>query len=98
MKFVTEFKEFHKKCADSMLDHISDQPIEGKEKVLRYLKNAEEDGVRCAGIYDHVEKESTMKTIHLYTDGEYYWTSEEIYHFEKYNIPLNKRFLQKVLS
>ena len=39
-----------------------------------------------------------MLTVRLYTDGEYSWTSEEIYHFEKYNLELNEDFVKKVIE
>lgn len=98
MKFITDFNEFGAEHGKSLLDHLSTNAIEGKAKVLRYLKDGLNDGVRCSGIFDYVKGESTMDTIHLFTDGEYYWDSEEIYHFEKYNIPLDEQFLKKVLS
>lgn len=97
MKFITDYDEFGAEQGKSLLDHLSSNAIEGKGKVLHYLKNGSDDGVRCSSVYDYVKKESTSKTIHLFTDGEYYWDSEEIYHFEKYNIPLNERFVKKAL-
>lgn len=96
MKFITNCKELHTDNATSILDCISNTPLGNKEKILEYLKNGTNDGVRCSSIYDYVKKEPLMgKTIKLYTDGEWCWDSEEIYHFEEYNIKLNKEFLEK---
>lgn len=98
MKYITDYKELHGNKNISLLDHLSGKEVEGKQRILNYLKNGVKDGVRCSGIYDYVKDEPKFDTIHLFTDGEYFWDSEEIYHFEKYNIPLEKEFLQKVLS
>ena len=98
MKYITDYKELHGNENNSLLDYVSAKAIEGKEKILSYLKNGKSDGVRCSGIYDYVTAEPQFDTIHLFTDGEYYWDSEEIYHFEKYNITLNDQFVKKVLS
>lgn len=32
-----------------------------------------------------------------YTDGKYYWFSETIYYFEKYNLQLPDAFLKDIL-
>lgn len=98
MKFITKYKEFDTDENESVLDHRSSQEIPEKGTVLRYLKKGKDDGVRCSGIYDFVKNEPQFDTIHLFTDGEYYWDSEEIYHFEKYNIELNEEFVQRVLN
>ena len=33
-----------------------------------------------------------------YYDGEYYWDETDIYHLEKYNMPINQEFIEYVLS
>lgn len=98
MKFITNYKELNGDSNESLLDHIAKAPIEGKEKVLSYLRNGKTRGVRCSGIFDYVADDPKFDTIHLFTDGEYFWDSEEIYHFEKYNLSLNAKFVEKVLS
>ena len=98
MKYITDYKELHGNENVSLLNHISEQAIDGKRKVLLYLKNGNDDGVRCSGVYDYVKAEPQFDTIHLFTDGEYYWDSEEIYHFEKYNLELNPDFVEKALK
>lgn len=98
MKFITNYKELSGNSDESLLDHISEKTIEKKDDVLKYLKNGEDDGVRCSGIFDYVSGEPTFQTIHLFTDGKYCWDSEEIYHFEKYNLRLNDDFIEYVLS
>lgn len=98
MKFITNYKELGGDSSESVLSHITKTHMEGKEKILAYLKNGENRGVRCSAVFDHIRKESQLDTIHLFTDGEYCWDSEEIYHFEKYNLSLDAKFIQKVFS
>lgn len=97
MKFITNYKELNGDTSETILDHIAKTPIDSKEKVLDYLKNGKHRGVRCSGVYDYVEDAPQFDTIHLFTDGEYFWDSEEIYHFEKYNMELDQGFIKKVL-
>lgn len=98
MKFITDYKEFDGDQSVSLLDNLSSEAIDGKEKVLNYLRNGDDDGVRCSGVYDYVKDEPMLDTIRLFTDGEFYWDSEEIYHFDKYNIGLNQEFILKALN
>ena len=95
MKFITDYNEFGGNQDISLLDHIEKEPIENKEKILDYLKNGKDNGIRCSVIYDYVKDESLSETIKLFTDDEYNWDSEEIYHFEKYNLKLNEDFIKK---
>ena len=96
-KFITSCVEFET-GKDQLKTLITKEPIDNKQKILSYLKAGEDDGVRCSSVHDYVTDEYTGSTIHLYTDGEYFWDDEEIYHFEKYNIPLTNDFLQKVAN
>ena len=98
MKFVTDYREFDGDQGKSLLDHLSSSAINGKDKILNYLKSGQDDGVRCSGIHDYVKDEPQFDTVRLFTDGEYYWDSEEIYHFDKYNMELNADFVSKALS
>lgn len=98
MRFITNYKELNGASNESLLDHISEKPMQKKEDILEYLKNGEDDGVRCSGIFDYVSGEPTFETIHLFTDGKYCWDSEEIYHFERYNLSLNDDFIEYALS
>ena len=98
MKFISHYKEFDRREKDSVLNNISNTPIKGKEKLLEYMKTGTDGGVCCSAVYDFVEGFSTGKTIHCYTDGEYFWNDKEIYHFEHYNLKLDENFIEKVLS
>lgn len=96
MKFITDYKELGGNQNASLLDYLEKEPIDNKEKTLDYLKNGKDNGIRCSVVYDYVKDESMSETIKLFTDGEFNWDSEEIYHFEKYNLRLNEDFIKKV--
>ncbi len=98
MKFIAHYKELGTDDKRSVFDHISKNAIPAKDAILEYLNGGEDAGVRCSSIFDHVQKISTGETICVFTDGEYKWDSEEIYHFEKYNMELDAAFVEKVLA
>lgn len=98
LKFITDYKEFGGDKNISILGHIGDEPIEDKEAILDYLRKGTEYGLRCSTIYDYVKDDPTFIQIFLFTDGEYFWNSAEIYHFEMYNLKLNEDFIEKIRS
>ena len=98
MKFITDYAEFSGDPQNSVLDHMAVDAIAEKAIVLEYLYDGKNDGIRCSWVYDYVKKERQGEAVRLYTDGEYYWDSEEIYHFYKYNIKLNDEFISKVVK
>ena len=98
MKNLANYIELHGSSNKSLLDHRKPLPQDQKEKVLRYLKTGRPCGIRCSLIYDYVERYQTVTSIYGYTDGEYGWDSEDIYHFRKYDIELDAEFISKVLA
>lgn len=98
MKFINDYKEFGGNNEKSVIDYKLNNEPPYKETVLKYLKSGKDDGIRCSSLFDYFKNELTPEAVYHYTDGEYYWDSEEIYHFEKYNIKLNPAFIEHVLS
>lgn len=98
MKFITDYKQLGGDENKSVNNYLSSKPIEKKNIILDYLKNGKDDGVRCSSVHDYINGGTLPETVHLFTDDEYCWDSEEIYHFENYNLELNNDFIQKVLN
>ena len=98
MKFITNYKELEGGNEDkSLLDHCNVDPINNKDNLLSYLSNNEYlEGIRTSHIYDYVSGSRTTITNKTYCDGEYFWTEEEKYHFDKYNLELEADFIKKV--
>lgn len=99
MKSITDYREFSDNDSDSsLLEHIG-KKTEFKEKILEYFKKYSADAVtltRCA--IDYVAGKNLLNSVLCYTDGTYIWTNEEVYHFKKYDIELNKDFIEYVLN
>ena len=98
MKKINEYEEFRHNGGESVRNHISTTPIDGKDAVLKYLKSWPNEAIRCATLTDYITDELLTPSVWTHTDGEYRWTDEEIYHFEKYNMQLNREFIDKVLK
>lgn len=68
-----------------------------KEKVLQHLRNSKVIAA-APGIMKDVFAEKTINGEMLaYSDGEYYWGSEAIYYFEKYDLKLPDAFIDKII-
>ena len=98
MKEITNYREFNQdEQAPSMRSTINQETIVNKNVVLDYMKSFEENIVCPCRIRDEITGEIIEKTLVYYTGGEFIWDEREIYHFECYNIKLEKTFIDKVL-
>ncbi len=69
-------------------------PAENKDYLMSFLRGFDpECHCYANGIYDRVFNKMVSNTKNYsYRYRKYYWNEEMIYHFEKYNIPLNLEF------
>lgn len=98
MKFITKYDKLDANEKMKIGEYISSVEHDQKSVILQYLKNGKDAGVTCSSVFDYVKKEYIPQTIHLYTDGEFFWNDEDIYYFEKYNLQLNEEFINKMLQ
>jgi len=96
MKYITDYEELGGKKGRNLKDFVSEVPPQNKSLILQYLRNGRNEATRCSLIYDYIKKEQRTESIFLYTDGEYVWDSEEVYHYKMYNLKLNPEFEKKV--
>ena len=82
----------------SIMDMISDTPIKGKEKVLKYLKNGKKGAIAVGKAIDVITNKPIPGEFCCYTDGTFGWRSDTIYYFENYNLRLEKNFISSVLK
>lgn len=68
-----------------------------KEKVLRHLRNSKVIAAAPGIMKDVFTKQTINGEMLAYSDGEYYWGSEAIYYFEKYNLKLPDTFIDKII-
>ena len=71
---------------------------EEKSKILKYMKAGECFSYTSYEVSDYVTGEKTEHADNMYTDGKYCWTFGIMYAFEKYDIPLEKEFIECVLK
>lgn len=99
MKEISRIREFSgDEACESITKQIRDNAPEDKEKILGYLKSFPADCAAGMSLVDEITGETQNIGVEGYEDGEFYWDTREIYHFEKYNIKLNADFMQHVLS
>lgn len=77
---------------------FSDKPHPHKERILRYLRLFNYSWVSSQCIFDKKNHQFIEIPEKLYNDEKYEWSESDIYHFEKYNLILNKEFINHILN
>ena len=96
MKSIVEFREmFQNDQLPSIQELISDEAPENKEQILKHLKSFKVHAVAPGIMRDCITKERIPGALCSYNDGEFYWRSDMIYYFERYNIKLCDEFLER---
>lgn len=90
------FKERHGK--DYPMFKTTKSDIPRKNRVLEYLRKGKIIAVAPGRIRDIFTDEAVPGEILAYSDGKYYWNSETIYYFEKYNMKLPDEFINRILD
>lgn len=97
-KYITNCIEFNPNATSSVAEELYANEEKGNRAIiLNYLRGEHYVGIGYAKVRDRITGKYQPGVMRIYTDGEYKWTEEEIYHFETYDIPLNKDFVKKVL-
>lgn len=99
MKDVCEVRELtendnHK----SIKEQVFPNAINGKGKILDYLRSFPAKCVLASTVIDEITGEDTGQDLQLYEDNDWTWDDSVIYHFEHYNMRLSEEFLDYVLS
>lgn len=69
--------------------------IVNKESILIYLTSFKPKWVTSARIIDKGTGMAVMDIVNNpFSVGEYEWSASDIYHFEKYNMPLFAEFIE----
>lgn len=97
VKTICAYREFDDdNTLPSAKDNVTDTAVENKDKVLNHLKSGKLLFVAATTIKDIFTGKPIVGGLCTYTDGEYTWTSEELYYFEKYNLKLNADFINSI--
>lgn len=97
MKHICDYKEFGRNTDKSVKDYISNTPIPEKNLIMKWFSYGSWTAIRCMTLYDYIKDQLLSPSVNFFTDGEYEWSTEESYHFEKYNMVLNQHFIDKVV-
>lgn len=69
-------------------------PLDIKKDILGYLTSFKHKWVTSARVIDKVTGVVVRNIVNnSYSDGEYQCSGADIYHFEKYNMPLSDKFV-----
>ena len=89
------FSEHHGKNYPEFQATQSDIP--NKKQVLKYLRGCEVIAAAPGIMKDVFSNKAIPGEMLGYSDGKYYWGSETIYYFEKYNLKLPDDFLKEII-
>ncbi len=75
------------------------EPIKEKNLIIQYFEKFKPNFATSAFITDCVSKQKIEGHYNMgYEYNGYFWTEEDIYHFKKYNMPLNPNFIKFVIT
>lgn len=99
MKEISNVREFSgEESFPTVKTLVSKKEIPEKGKILQFLKSFNSDCAAGMVLVDEITGENVDSGISVYEDGQYYWDTRHIYHFEKYNLKLNDDFIAHVLG
>lgn len=97
MKYATDFT-ISKMKGITIEDIRADYTEEEKEKILSYLKHYRAIAFTSQPVFDVFTGKKVGAADNGRSDGEYMWYESEIYHFEHYNMRLQRDFIDHVLK
>lgn len=95
MKYATDFT-IRKMKGITVEDIRADYTGEEKARILSYLKQYKAIAFTSQPVYDVFTGEQVGEADNGRSDGEYMWYESEIYHFEHYDMRLQKDFIEHV--
>ncbi len=101
MTRLCNYTEYGSSNGISMREHFENQPYNGKDKIVAYLRSkGKSTMVQMKVAEDRLtgERIKGMFSLELLTDGKFSWWSDLAYHVEKYNLRLPKEFEDYVLN
>ena len=105
-KFIGRFQEFYSdkvgrdyvETLPKLIDQVSDEPIENKDKIISYL-NSGEIGLACSAFsHDVLTGEKLKIREQTRHDGVYEWGEDLAYYVERYNVRLPQDFVDHILG
>ncbi len=99
MIVIGRFRENYKDDKyPSIMDFIKDTEPSKKDEVIKYFDKSKISSVSTSYVYDEIGKVQTSIPLVMKTDGEYAWRSDLEYYYNKYNIDLPQKFIEKIIG
>lgn len=94
---LLHYREFGVPDAPFLVDRLNNQPYEGKDEIIRYLRHEgkEADFISMSPPRDYYTGQR-IPGGGFYSDGEYGWRDSLAYYVEKYNARLPHQFEEHV--
>lgn len=89
------FEERHGK--DFPVFQSTPHDIPNKSRILQYLRSCKVIAAAPGRMRDVFSDKPIQGEMLVYSDGTYYWNTEAIYYFEKYNMKLPDEFINRIL-
>jgi len=89
---------YHTDDTPSIFDVISKQSYEGKEDLLRHLKNSKVISAAPGFAIDVITGKKIDEPLVMKSDGKYAWRSDVEYYISKYNMSINEDVKNDILS
>lgn len=99
MKYAASYFEMTHEKGDMLVKDGIGKVCPDKDKIIGFFENhaSEYTALTCSSS-DYISGESLDESVKCYSDGNYSWTNEEVYHFKKYDLKLNDDFIAYVLN
>lgn len=99
MIVIGRFRENYKDDKyPSIMDFIKDTEPSKKDEIIKYFDKSKISSVSTSYVYDEIGKVQTSIPLVMKTDGEYAWRSDLEYYYNKYNIDLPQKFIEKIIG
>ncbi|MEV0825645.1 hypothetical protein [Nonomuraea rubra] len=98
-RFLGEFRELRPGRPDgpSLRAAVRDKGEEYETLLVRYLQAGTALVVSGSGAHDVLDAEARyIGPLMVLTDGEWAWYSDLAYYVERYHVPLERRFVERV--
>lgn len=96
---IGKYRELYKdNNLPSIFDNMSTEAIPQKKAVLQYLRSHKPTAYSPQDCFDIISGEKINEPLSCMDDGVYYWRSDLIYYFEKYNLKLLDSFIQSIIK
>ena len=98
MIVIGKTKEMYKSDEYPSVKTLINKPNKDKKIILEYLKKGTVTSVSPSILIDVIDNKTKINNLCMMNDGKYAWRSDLIYYFEKYDLELQKDFIEYVLN